>query len=235
MATAKQIQNFISEIAPVIQKYAKAYGYRLASPIIAQACIESAYGTSSLGKIYHNYFGMKAGSAWRGKSVNLATKEEYTAGTLTSIKAAFRVYDSLDEGVKGYFDFISAKRYANLKQATTAQEYLEFISADGYATSKSYVKTCMSVVIKYGLTVWDTFTDAMVPQDKPVTIKYAQVVGCWFLSCRDKANGTLIGVFARDTVLTLHDSRTAWWKVTGNTPEGKTVTGYCYNKYLKEV
>lgn len=157
MATATQIKKFIDEIAPIIQKYAKLYGYKVASPIIAQACIESAYGTSSLGYKYHNYFGMKCGSSWTGRSVNLSTKEEYKAGTLTSIKANFRVYDSMDAGVKGYFEFISAKRYLNLKTATTAEDYLQKIKADGYATSSTYVNTNMSCVTKYSLTAYDNF------------------------------------------------------------------------------
>ena len=155
MATAAQAKQFIKEIAPIIQRYAKQYGYKVASPIIAQACIESAFGTSSLGFRYHNYFGMKCGSSWKGKSVNLATKEEYTPGTLTSIKANFRSYDSMDEGVNGYFVFISSKRYSNLKEATTPKEYLEMIKADGYATSSAYVNTNMSCINKYDLTKYD--------------------------------------------------------------------------------
>lgn len=155
MATAAQAKQFIKEIAPIIQRYAKQYGYKVVSPIIAQACIESAFGTSSLGKRYHNYFGMKCGSSWKGKSVNLATKEEYTTGTLTSIKANFRAYDSMDEGVNGYFVFISSKRYSNLKEATTPKEYLEMIKADGYATSSAYVNTNMSCINKYDLTKYD--------------------------------------------------------------------------------
>ncbi len=155
MATAAQVKEFISAIAPLIQKYAKEYGYKVASPIIAQACCESAYGTNSLGYKYHNYFGMKCGSSWKGASVNLSTKEEYQPGTLTSIKANFRVYASMEEGVKGYFDFISAKRYANLKDATTPQQYLEFIKADGYATSSKYVNTNMTIVNNYNLIQYD--------------------------------------------------------------------------------
>ena len=155
MATAAQAKQFIKEIAPIIQRYAKQYGYKVASPIIAQACIESAFGTSSLGFRYHNYFGMKCGSSWKGKSVNLATKEEYRPGTLTSIKANFRAYDSMDEGVNGYFVFISSKRYSNLKEATTPKEYLEMIKADGYATSSTYINTNMSCISKYELTKYD--------------------------------------------------------------------------------
>lgn len=177
MASAQQAKDFIKQVAPIVQKYAKAYGYQVASPIIAQACIESAYGTSSLGYKYHNYFGMKCGSSWQGKSVNLATKEEYTPGTLTNIKANFRAYDSMDEGIRGYFEFISSKRYANLKSAKTPKEYLELIKADGYATSSTYVNTNMSCVTKWNLAKYDTFTEStgnkkisVVPVELP-TIK----------------------------------------------------------------
>ena len=146
--------SFIEQIAPIIQKYAKEYGYKVCSPILAQACLESAYGKSGLAK-YHNYFGLKCGSSWKGKSVNMKTKEEYTVGTLTTIRDNFRAYDSMEEGVKGYFDFISTKRYANLKTATTPLQYLTFIKSDGYATSSSYVTNNMNVVNKYNLTQYD--------------------------------------------------------------------------------
>lgn len=148
-------ETFIMQIAPLIQKCAKLYGYKVASPIIAQACLESAYGKSGLAK-YHNYFGMKAGKNYSGPSVKMKTKEEYQKGVLTEIYANFRTYSDMDSGVKGYFDFISTNRYANLKTATTAEQYLTFIKLDGYATSNSYVKSCMSVVNKYNLKMYDT-------------------------------------------------------------------------------
>ena len=148
-------ETFIMQIAPIIQKYAKVYGYKVASPIIAQACLESRYGQSGLAK-YHNYFGMKAGKNYSGPSVKMKTKEEYQKGVLTEIYANFRTYPDMDAGVKGYFDFISTKRYANLKTATTAEQYLTFIKLDGYATSNSYVKSCMNVVNKYNLKMYDT-------------------------------------------------------------------------------
>ena len=155
MPNNQECKKFISEIAPIIQKEAKARGYLVCSPVIAQACIESAYGLSGLAK-YHNYFGLKCGSAWTDKSVNMKTKEEYTTGTLTTIRDNFRVYDNMIEGVKGYFDFISTKRYANLKTANTPQLYLERIKADGYATSSTYVNTNMNCILKWDLTKYDS-------------------------------------------------------------------------------
>lgn len=159
-----EINQFINSIGPMIQAEARARGYHVASPIIAQACVESRFGKSGLSAKYHNYFGLKAGSAWKGPSVNLKTKEEYKVGTLTTIKDNFRVYSSMALGVKGYFDFINTKRYANLKTATTPQQYLEYIKADGYATSSTYVQTNMSYISKYGLTRFDSF-DGVVKYD----------------------------------------------------------------------
>ena len=153
--TAAQAKNFIKEIAPLIQAEAKKRGYKVCSTAIAQAIVESGV-TSTLAVKYHNYFGMKCGSSWKGKSVNLKTKEEYTVGTLTTIKDNFRVYNSMAEGVVGYYDFISAKRYANLKTAKDYVQYAEYLKQDGYATSSTYVNTLVSVVKKYDLTKYDS-------------------------------------------------------------------------------
>jgi len=176
MPNNQECKRFISEIAPIIQRLAKKNGYQIASPIIAQACIESRYGLSGLAK-YHNYFGLKCGSSWKGPSVNMATKEEYTVGTLTSIRDNFRVYANMEDGVQGYFDFISTKRYSNLKSATDPKTYLERIKADGYATSSSYVNTNMNTILKWNLTTWDNFatehtnTTIMPPSSMPVLKK----------------------------------------------------------------
>lgn len=151
-------EEFISTIAKAIQKYAGSYGIKVHSPIIAQAILESGWGESKLASKYHNYFGLKCGTKWTGKSVNLTTQEEYTIGTLTTIKDNFRIYDSLDEGVKGYFEFIQLSRYSNLKGITDPQTYLETIKADGYATSSTYVSNNMKLINQYKLTQYDTKT-----------------------------------------------------------------------------
>lgn len=148
-------QQFIKSIAEYVKKYASAYGIAVHSPIIAQAVLESGWGESKLASVYHNYFGLKCGTKWTGKSVNLSTMEEYTPGTLTQIKDNFRVYDNMEDGVKGYFDFIQLSRYQNLRGITDPEEYLKTIKADGYATSSKYVENTMRVVTQYDLTQYD--------------------------------------------------------------------------------
>ena len=148
-------QEFITDIAACVQKYAASYGILIHSPIIAQAILESGWGKSKLAATYHNYFGLKCGTKWTGKSVNLSTQEEYTAGTLSTIKDNFRVFDSMEEGVKGYFEFIQLARYQNLKGITDPKTYLETIKADGYATSSTYVQNTYTLVSQYNLTQYD--------------------------------------------------------------------------------
>lgn len=156
MALSKEKQNFIESIAKLVQKYAPQYGIKVCSPIIAQAILESGWGESKLAAKYHNYFGLKCGSRWTGKSVNMKTQEEYTAGTKTTITDNFRVFDNMEEGVKGYFEFIHLARYQNLRWITDPKKYLETIKADGYATSSTYVTDTYKCVTTYGLTIYDT-------------------------------------------------------------------------------
>ena len=153
--TQAQVNSFIEQIAPLIQAEATKRGYRTCAAVIAQAIIESAAGTSKLSSKYHNYFGLKCGSKWKGASVNMSTKEEYKVGTLTTIKDNFRAYTNMAEGVKGYYDFISTARYSNLKIATDYKTYATFLKNDGYATSSTYVSTLCKTVEKYNLTQYD--------------------------------------------------------------------------------
>ena len=152
-------EAFIQKVAEKVSKYAPLYGICVHSPIIAQAIIESGWGKSGLASKYHNYFGLKCGSSWKGKSVNMTTKEEYKVGTMTNIRDNFRAYDSMEAGVKGYFDFINTSRYANLKGVKSPEEYVKRIKADGYATSSKYVDKVMRVTRDNKLTRLDGSED----------------------------------------------------------------------------
>ena len=164
-------KQFVIDIANYVRKYAPQYGIKVYSPIIAQAIHESGWGESKLSAKYHNYFGLKCGTKWTGKSVNMKTQEEYSAGTLTTISANFRVYDNMEEGVKGYFEFIQLPRYSNLKGITSPRKYLETIIADGYATGKSYVDHTMNIINLYNLTQFDGVVAPTTPStpSKPTT------------------------------------------------------------------
>lgn len=153
--TSSQAKAFIEYIAPIIQREGYSRGYEIVSTTIAQAIIEGACGTSKLAKNYHNHFGMKCGSKWRGRSVNLKTNEEYTPGVITSIRDNFRAYDTDIEGVQGYYDFINTKNYANLRTVANYRQFAEYLKAGRWATSSTYVNTLCNTVNKYDLTKYD--------------------------------------------------------------------------------
>ena len=158
-------EEFIQKIAGYVKKYATAYEIKVCSPIIAQAILESGWGESRLAKDYHNYFGLKCGTKWQGKSVNLATWEEYEAGTAMVISYYFRVFDNMEEGVKGYFELLQLPRYQNLKGITEPGRYLETIWADGYATSSVYVQKNMELIEQYQLMKYDENASGRSAQD----------------------------------------------------------------------
>ena len=148
-------EAFIQKVAEKVGKYAYLYGIVVHSPIIAQAILESGWGKSGLASKYHNYFGLKCGSSWKGKSVNMTTKEEYKIGTMTNIRDNFRVFDDFDDGIRGYFEFIHTSRYANLRGVKNPEEYVRHLKADGYATSSKYVDNVMRVIRDNKLTRFD--------------------------------------------------------------------------------
>ena len=157
---------FIQKVAEKVRKYAPLYGISVHSPIIAQAIIESGWGKSGLSSKYHNYFGLKCGSSWKGKSVNMTTKEEYKVGTMTNIRDNFRVFEDFDDGIRGYFEFINTSRYANLKGVKNPEEYVRRLKADGYATSSKYVDNIMRVIRDNKLTRFDGNGDGDVKKEE---------------------------------------------------------------------
>lgn len=204
-----KVEEFINIIAPLIISEGRKRGYSVFSTVIAQAIIESNSGKSILGYKYHNYFGMKCGSRWKGKSVNLKTKEEYTVGTLTTIKDNFRVYDSIEEGIKGYYDFISTKRYANLKEAKTYVDYALNLKADGYATSSKYVDTLCTTVVAHNLTKYDSFfnfNDEVIDINNTDNTEYIEYTvkngdSLWYIAERFYGRGDKYNIIVDDNNL----------------------------------
>lgn len=179
MVTQAQIKAFIDKIAPILQKEAKARGYKIVSPAIAQALQESlssksASGISQLAEKYHNYHGMKCGNYWlsQGKpSINLRTMEEYKVGVLTPKADDFRVFSDMESGLKGYYDFLDMKRYAAVRNTDTPAAYMNAIKAVGYCTSSTYVQNCLAKIDKYNLAQYDNFVPGQISTVKRPTVK----------------------------------------------------------------
>ncbi len=155
--TDKQ-KKFIEQIAALVKKYAPQYGIKVCSPIIAQAILESGWGTTDKVRLGNNYFGLK----WRDGRCAISneyfeapTSEQNADGTYINIVSRFCKFKSMEDCVIGYFQWTNIPNYSNLKGVTDPETYLENIKADKYATSHDYVANNMRIVNQYNLTQYD--------------------------------------------------------------------------------
>lgn len=148
--------DFINEIAPFIVSWRDYLGFGVASAIIAQACLESAYGRSDKAN-YNNFFGLKAkpGRVTCNNGTFTATSaEQLPDGSYITITTDWYSFADMNTGVQGYYQFIATGKY-NVLDITDPESYLNALKAGGYATSQKYVDNCMRIVHDYGLTKYD--------------------------------------------------------------------------------
>ena len=161
-------QYFIDVMVTKCQDRCIAAGI-LPSLCIAQACVESAYGTSELAVNANNLFGIKAGSGWTGKTYTKQT-QEWDGTKYITVSAAFRAYNTMVACVEDYLTKLTTMdRYANLVGCTDIQEACRLIREDGWATSPTYTETLMARVDKHDLTQYDTV------QEPPVDTGYQKI------------------------------------------------------------
>lgn len=166
-------ESFIKEIAPYAQQVQASY-YILASLVIAQACLESGYGTSTLAKEAKNLFGMKG--SYNGKSLNIATTEHDEKGVASTIYADFKVYptwlESLEDLADKYKNGVSwdPNKYKAVIGCSNYKEAAQAVKDAGYATDISYVTKLTDIIEQYDLTKYDE-----IVIEAPKKLYYVQV------------------------------------------------------------
>lgn len=173
-------EEFIEMIAKEVNKIRKEFGIEVTSPIVAQACNESAYGKTNKAKFY-NFFGLK----YRKDRVkchngyfNDSSSEQLDDGSYIPITTDWYSFDSFENAVRGYFEFINIDRYKNLKGVKDPKTYLELLKEDGYATSHEYVNNVYNCIVNNNLTRFDK---EVVEQQKeePKQDRYYRVRTSW--------------------------------------------------------
>lgn len=140
-------EDFIKKYGAFIIRETKGTGI-LPGTLISQAILESSgivdgkslVGASELSEKANNYFGIKAGSSWKGKTYNAKT-QEYGKGGFHYEKADFRAYNSVRDSIKDYVKVVSKnKRYqdSGVLKAKTVKEQAQKIKQSGYATDPNY-------------------------------------------------------------------------------------------------
>ena len=151
---------FIDSIASHAQSVAAANDL-YASVMIAQAILESGYGSSTLSSPpNHNLFGIKG--TYNGQSVTMATQEFY-GGQYVTINDAFRKYPSYRESLEdnarvlkttsfspGIYFYAGAWK-SNTRSYVDATKWL----TGKYATDPTYNTKLNNLIVTYNLTQYD--------------------------------------------------------------------------------
>lgn len=162
--------KFIQELAPHAARVGKEYNI-LPSLILAQACLESAYGKSGLAAKGKNLFGIKG--SYEGRSVTMRTAE-YKKGSTTPyyINAAFRSYPSWYESMKDlallYCNGVSWDR-AKYHRVIGEKDYKKAakeVQTAGYATDPKYAEKLVSLIVRHNLTQYDETAPAAKGETK---------------------------------------------------------------------
>lgn len=158
-------KKFIDTISDSVVKSCGANDL-LPSPSIAQAILESGWGSSELALKANAIFGIKADSRWSGKKY-LKVTQEYVGNEYKQVQAYFRAYDDWGESIIDHALFlVENKRYKNLIGVTDYKKYCELIKADGYATSPDYDTKLINIIEKYNLAQYDVQSEKE-PAKKP--------------------------------------------------------------------
>ena len=140
-STSQQLQ-FAQSLWPQAQQAARQLGVSPVS-LVAQAALETDWGRSmprtAGGSSSNNLFGIKAGAAWSGGSVQ-STTQEYDSGTATAVKAQFRSYSSPSQCFQDYVSLLQSNpRYAGaLGTGANTQAFAAALQSGGYATDPAY-------------------------------------------------------------------------------------------------
>ena len=166
--SSAQAKAFIQEIAPSAQKAYKELGKVLPSVCIGMAIVESGAGTSSIMRKHNAFLGHKVGSGktatkyWGGKFFVARTKEEYTVGTHTVIKDAFRAFDSTEQCIFNFYELLNTSLYNSVQSGVDYKTQMSQIKRCGYMTSSTEVNSVINRINKYDLTKYDNIS---VPEE----------------------------------------------------------------------
>jgi flagellum-specific peptidoglycan hydrolase FlgJ len=127
------------------------------SVTVAQAILESNWGTSALSREANNFFGIKATGGLGNDGAVWMPTLEYTNGGSFTVVAPFRAYKSLADSVadhSGMFQRLSIYKDA-LQVTASPDEFARRIANDGYATDPQYANKLISLMQQFNLYQYD--------------------------------------------------------------------------------
>ncbi len=137
-------ESFVQKMIPEARAAERDTGVP-AEFILGQAALESGWGQREIrrqdGSSAFNLFGIKAGSNWKGATVDAPTTE-HMDGVARKVVEKFRAYASYAETFRDYAKLIASNpRYADaVKRADSAAGFAKGLQQGGYATDPQYAE-----------------------------------------------------------------------------------------------
>ena len=143
--------NALKDDAMVSASQTKVY----ASFSIAEAALESAWGTSKLAMQGYNLFGVKADKSWTGDTISFRTRE-YLNKQWVFVNALWRKYPSWLGSFNDHAEFLHHNhRYAKAFLAGSVEEFTIEIANAGYATDPLYASKIIVIIKQHDLKQFD--------------------------------------------------------------------------------
>ncbi len=141
----EQQKKFVEQFLPHATAAAQQLGVD-ARAIVAQAALETGWGTHQPGGASNNHFGIKAGASWTGASVESATTE-YVADQAGTEDARFRAYGNVAEGVADYVHVLRDNpRYAAaIGTGSDVRAFAMALQQGGYSTDPQYANKLVAI------------------------------------------------------------------------------------------
>lgn len=135
--------QFAKLFGPVAREASKKSGIP-ASIIMAQAALETGWGSSAIGNA-KNLFGIK-GTGPAG-SITVPTKE-YINGRMVTVQGKFRKYNSWQESIEDHSKLLTgASRYAKcMANRNNPDQFARELLKAGYATDPQYANKLISIM-----------------------------------------------------------------------------------------
>lgn len=163
-------QEFINYISPKAEKIARENGL-YASIMIAQAALETGFGTSDKADIANNFFGIKADSSYQGYSIIMPTWEIIN-NKRVEVDAKFRLYPTFDYSLLDNMDKLknglprnSAFYNGIWVENTNSYKDATLFLTGKYATDPSYYLKLNNLIEMYNLTKYDYKSSNTTPRN----------------------------------------------------------------------
>lgn len=153
--------EYIEKYAETAVREMKATGIP-ASITLAQGCLESGNGNSTLATKANNHFGIKCHKNWKGKTIRHDDDEK---------NECFRSYRNADESFRDHSDFLRySDRYAALfnLELTDYKGWAYGLQKAGYATAKTYAESLIRIIEENELYRYDKL-DSKAREELPPT------------------------------------------------------------------